>query len=459
MKNIDLKRAVANYTDFLAPTAAGTSVPKTPVPNQSGSQLTLAEVIEKLTQGQLPMRFTAYDGSATGPEGTPLGLNLKSPRGTRYLATAPGELGLVRAYISGDLEGVGVHPGDPYELLHSLAENLKFHRPPAKDLMQIVRSIGLSNLRPIEPPPQEIVPRWRRLATGLLHSKSRDAEAIHHHYDVSDKFYSYVLGPSMAYTCAIYPSLDSTLEEAQENKYRVVFDKLGLKPGDRLLDIGCGWGAMVRYAARRGVTVIGATLAAEQAEWARAAIEAEGLSDLAEVRFSDYRDIQEKDFDAISSMGMTEHIGVQQYPTYFGFFEEKLRPGGRMLNHCVTRRDNNLKFKGGPFTDRYVFPDGELTGSGRIITEIQNAGLEVLHEENLREHYATTLRDWCQNLVDNWDDAVAEVGEETARIWGLFMAGGRVRFDRNYLQLHQVLAVKTPKSGDHGLPLGQWWDR
>lgn len=424
-----------------------------------GGKLSLAQVIEKLTRGQLPLRFTAYDGSTTGPADAELGLNLKNPRGTNYLVTAPGELGLVRAYISGDLEGVGVHPGDPYALLHSLAENLKFHRPPAGELFQIVRSIGLDNLRPIAPPPQEIVPRWRRLATGLLHSKGRDAEAISHHYDVSDKFYSYVLGSSMAYTCAIYPSLDSSLEEAQENKYRIVFDKLGLQPGDRLLDIGCGWGAMVRYAARRGVKVIGATLAAEQAEWAQRAIEEEGLSDLAEVRFSDYRDIPESGFDAISSMGMTEHIGVQQYSTYFEFFEEKLRPGGRMLNHCVTRRDNTLKFKGGPFTDRYVFPDGELTGSGRIITEIQNVGLEVLHEENLREHYATTLRDWCANLVDNWDEAVAEVGEETARIWGLFMAGGRVRFDRNYLQLHQVLAVKTPKSGDHGLPLGQWWTR
>ncbi|MFZ2177141.1 MAG: class I SAM-dependent methyltransferase [Rhodococcus sp. (in: high G+C Gram-positive bacteria)] len=421
--------------------------------------MTLAQAIEILTNGQLPLRFTAYDGSAAGPKDASLGLHLKTPRGTTYLATAPGELGLVRAYLSGDLELKGVHPGDPYELLHSMAENLKFYRPPAKTLIQIVRSIGPGALRPIAPPSIEIVPRWRRLATGLLHSKHRDADAIHHHYDVSDQFYRYVLGPSMAYTCAVYPSLDSSLEEAQENKYRLVFDKLGLKPGDRLLDIGCGWGVFVRYAARRGVNVVGATLAREQAEWAQKAIAEEGLSDRAEVRFTDYRDIQEKDFDAISSMGMTEHIGVQQYPTYFGFFHDKLRPGGRMLNHSVTRIDNTTKFKGGPFTDRYVFPDGELTGSGRIISEIQNAGLEVLHEENLREHYATTLRDWCRNLVDNWDDAVAEVGEENAKIWGLFMAGGRVRFDRNYLQLHQVLAVKTPKSGNHGLPLGQWWNR
>ena len=211
-----------------------------------------------------------------GPEDATLGLDLKTPRGTTYLATAPGDLGFARAYVSGDLEPHGVHPGDPYELLKALAEKMDFKRPPARVLANIVRSIGIEHLKPIAPPPQEALPRWRRIAEGLRHSKTRDAEAIHHHYDVSNTFYEWVLGPSMTYTCACYPQPDATLEEAQDNKYRLVFEKLRLKPGDRLLDVGCGWGGMVRYAARHGVKVIGVTLSREQAEWAQKAIAEKG---------------------------------------------------------------------------------------------------------------------------------------------------------------------------------------
>src|SRR6201991_3265683 len=260
--------------------------------------LTLAEILEIFAAGQLPLKFTAYDGSTAGPEDAALGLDLKTPRGTTYLPTAPGDLALARAYVSGDLEPHGVHPGDPSELLKALADKMDFKRPPARVLANIIRSIGFEHLKPIAPPPQEALPRWRRIAEGLRHSRTRDAEAIHHHYDVSNTFYEWVLGPSMTYTCACYPSQDATLEEAQENKYRLVFDKLRLRPGDRLLDVGCGWGGMVRYAARHGVRVIGATLSAEQAKWAQSAVEREGLTDLAEVRHSDYRDVREAGFDA-----------------------------------------------------------------------------------------------------------------------------------------------------------------
>lgn len=338
-----------------------------------------------------------------------------------------------------------------------MGDELHFRRPSALTLAAITRSLGWDLLRPIAPPPQEHLPRWRRVAEGLRHSKARDAEVIHHHYDVSNTFYEYVLGPSMTYTCACYENTEQTLEEAQDNKYRLVFEKLGLQPGDRLLDIGCGWGSMVRYAARRGVKVIGATLSREQAEWAQKAIAEEGLSDLAEVRFSDYRDVPETGFDAISSIGLTEHIGVGNYPAYFTLLKDKLREGGRLLNHCITRPDNRSQARAGGFIDRYVFPDGELTGSGRIISEIQNVGLEVRHEENLREHYALTLAGWCQNLVDNWDACVADVGEGTARVWGLYMAGSRLGFERNVVQLHQVLAVKLGPKGEAHVPLRPWW--
>jgi cyclopropane-fatty-acyl-phospholipid synthase len=421
-------------------------------------KLSLAEVLAVFTRGATQsLRFTAYDGSTAGSENAVLGMDLLTPRGTTYLATAPGELGLARAYVSGDIEARGVHPGDPYDLLKLLADKVEFTRPSPRLMANIVRSVGIERLLPAPPPPQEMLPRWRRIAEGLRHSKTRDAEAIHHHYDVSNSFYEWVLGPSMTYTCAVYPDPESTLEEAQENKYRLIFEKLRLQSGDRLLDVGCGWGGMVRYAARRGVRAIGATLSAEQAAWARKAIEAEGLGELAEVRHSDYRDVREISFDAVSSIGLTEHIGVKNYPSYFEFLRSKLRTGGLLLNHCITRNNNKSNFRASSFTDRYVFPDGELTGSGRILSAVQDVGFEVLHAENFRHHYAMTLRDWCGNLVANWDEAVTEVGLATAKVWGLYMAASRVAFEQNNIQLHHVLASKLGAHDTDGLPLRPWW--
>jgi len=418
----------------------------------------MAQILEIFAAtGREPLRFTAYDGSIAGSEDAELGLDLQNSRGATYLATAPGELGLARAYVSGDLQLYGVHPGDPYRLLRTLTDRVQFKRPPARVFANVIRSIGIEHLLPVAPPPQETPPRWRRIADGLMHTKTRDAEAIHHHYDVSNTFYEWVLGSSMTYTCAVYPDAESTLEEAQDNKYRLIFEKLRLQPGDRLLDVGCGWGGMVRYAARRGVRAIGATLSAEQAAWAQNAIQAEGLAKLAEVRHADYRDVREEQFDAVSSIGLTEHIGVKNYPAYFGFLKSKLRTGGLLLNHCITRHDNKSTSFAGGFTDRYVFPDGELTGSGRINSEVQDVGFEVLHTENFRHHYAMTLRDWCRNLVEHWDVAVAEVGLPTAKVWGLYMAASRVAFEQNNLQLHHVLAANVDPRGDDDLPLRPWW--
>jgi cyclopropane-fatty-acyl-phospholipid synthase len=427
-------------------------------PGTTEKKLTVAEILEIFAGGRLPLRFTAYDGSSAGPPDAALRLDLKTPRGLTYLASGRGDLGLARAYVAGDLDAHGVHPGDPYELLKALAGGLVFKLPPPPVMAHVLRSIGVEHLRPIAPPPQEAPPRWRRVAAGLRHSKSRDAEAISHHYDVSNTFYEWVLGPSMTYTCACYPDPEASLEEAQENKYRLVFEKLRLKPGDRLLDVGCGWGGMVRYAARRGVHATGVTLSVEQTTWAQRAIANEGLSDLAEVRYSDYRDTAVGGFDAVSSIGLLEHIGVRNYPSYFRFLQSRLHPGGLLLNHCITRPDNRSAASARGFIDRYVFPDGELTGSGRIIRAAQDVGLEVLHEENLRPHYALTLRDWCANLVRHWDEAVADVGLGTAKVWGLYMAGSRLAFETNGIQLHQVLAVRPDERGGNGdLPLRPWW--
>ena len=424
------------------------------------SQTSIADTFTQLLIGDIPFRFTAYDGSHAGPADAEYGLHLLNERGLSYLLSAPGDLGLSRAYVSGDLDVIGAHPGDPFDALMAIkggASGLKFRIPTPVEAVSLVRAVGLANLKPPPVPPQEHLPRWRRLMEGFLHSPERDAEVIHHHYDVSNRFYEMVLGPSMTYTCAVFPTEDATLEEAQFAKYDLVCRKLDLKPGQRLLDVGCGWGGMVRHAVKEyGVTALGVTLSAEQASWAQDKIKEERLDDRAEVRHLDYRRVTESGFDAISSIGLTEHIGVANYPAYFGFLRDKLKPEGRLLNHSITRR-HNRKEATGAFIDRYVFPDGELTGSGRIITEIQDAGLEVHHEENLRAHYAMTLAGWNRNLVEHWDECVEEVGEGTARVWGLYMAGSRMGFALDEIQLHQVLATKTTRDGSSGMPLRPTW--
>ncbi|MFN8192478.1 MAG: class I SAM-dependent methyltransferase [Nocardioidaceae bacterium] len=420
------------------------------------SKVTIGSAVETLAL-ELPVRFTAYDGSAAGPADSAIELRLLNERGLSYLLTAPGDLGLARAYVAGDMEMLGVHPGDPYDALALMLDRLTFRRPTATEAVTLLRGLGLQHLVPPPPPAEERVPRWRRTLEGLRHSMGRDAAAISHHYDVSNRFYELVLGPSMTYTCAVYPHESATLEEAQFEKYDLVARKLDLKPGQRLLDVGCGWGGMVRHAAREyGVKALGVTLSLQQAQWAKEAIDREGLGDLAEVRHLDYRDVLESDFDAVSSIGLTEHIGVRNYPAYFSFLRDRLRPEGRLLNHCITRPHNKHQ-ETGPFIDRYVFPDGELTGSGRIITAAQDAGFEVMHEENLRRHYAMTLAGWSRNLADHWDECVAEVGEGTARVWGLYIAGSRLGFERNTVQLHHVLGVKTDAHGNDGFPLRPTW--
>jgi cyclopropane-fatty-acyl-phospholipid synthase len=413
------------------------------------ARMSLAAVVHEAAGRPEGIRVAAYDGSTAGPEDAPATLRLVSPRAFAYLLRAPGELGLARAYVTGALDV----EGDMHAALAALGA-----RPvqPAR-VLGALRAAGPRVLRAAlaraPRPPQEVRLRGRR------HSRRRDARAIAHHYDVSNRFYEIVLGPTMAYTCAVYPREDATLEEAQEEKVDLVCRKLGLRPGMRLLDVGCGWGGMVMHAARRyGVRATGVTLSRAQAEWAAKAIADAGLADRAEVLHRDYRDAPGEGYDAISSIGLTEHVGLAQLPAYFRLLFAKLRPGGRLLNHAIMRPTTTARarFARG-FINRYVFPDGELHGVGHVISVMQDTGFEIRHEENLREHYARTLAAWCANLDRRWDEAVAETGLATARIWRLYMAGSRLAFERHRLELHQVLAVRPDAAGRSGMPLRPDW--
>jgi cyclopropane-fatty-acyl-phospholipid synthase len=395
-------------------------------------------------------RVEAYDGSVAGPGDADVVVRLQSPKALSHLVSAPGELGMARAYVSGEID---IDAPSHYALLRTMMRT-KIGNLTAGERVQVLRSLGREALHWVTPPPQEVGAK-RYLAGLRSHTKSRDAVAIHHHYDVSNTFYEWVLGPSMAYTCAYFPSADASLEQAQFDKFDLVCRKLALKPGMRLLDVGCGWGGMAMHAAEHyGVSVVAVTLSEQQAEWGKKAVAERGLD--VDLRYGDYRDVGDSGFDAVSSIGLTEHIGIGQLSSYMGFLAGKLVPQGRLLNHCITRPDDHsapISKRG--FIPRYVFPDGELPAVGRIVKEMQRAGLEVRHEENLREHYALTLRGWCDNLDAHWDEAVEEVGIGTARVWALYLAGSRIGFETNQIQLHQVLATKTV-DGLSGMPLRGW---
>lgn len=414
------------------------------------SEVRLADAFSNLLESDPRIRLLAYDGSVAGRADAPVVLDVRSERAIRYIATAPSDLGLARAFVTGELEVFGdLHAGLTALVSHRVSAGM------ARGAVDVLRTLGLGALRRPQVPAEEAVAPWRR---GVRHSKKRDAYAIAHHYDVSNRFYELILGPSMTYTCAVYGDPTASLEEAQFAKYDLVAGKLALEPGMRLLDVGCGWGGMVIHAAERyGVHALGVTLSQRQADWAQETIAARGLADLAEVRFMDYRDVSQGEFDAVSAIGLSEHVGARNLPGYIEDLHGKLRSGGRLLNHSITRANGSAKARANGFIDRYVFPDGELESPGTIVTAIEDHGFEVRHLENLREHYSMTLRDWGANLDANWDAAVAEVGERRARVWRLYMAASRVGFDTNRIQLHQVLAVKPHSNGQSNMPLRPTW--
>ncbi|MEY2433926.1 MAG: cyclopropane-fatty-acyl-phospholipid synthase [Acidimicrobiaceae bacterium] len=409
--------------------------------------MALSSLIESVLGVDLPIAFRAYDGSALGPAEAPATLVLRSPDALRRIITAPGELGFARAYVSGDLDV----EGDIFEAL-SLRDRLPDVRLSPRQFLAAVREVGLRNLRGLPPPPEEARLRGRR------HSVARDRAAVRHHYDVSNDFYRLVLGPSLTYSCAVFTSDDTTLEQAQANKYELVARKLDLHEGMRLLDVGCGWGGMVLHAAQNhGARAVGITIAERQCDLASKRAADAGLIDSVEIRNQDYRLTDDGPYDAISSIGMFEHVGEDRLADYFRSLFDLLAPGGRMLNHGISRPPGaSARFERNSFIDHYVFPDGELHEVGRVVSIMQQAGFEVRHVESLREHYAKTLRHWVANLEDNWDEAVQLVGPARARIWRLYMAGSALNFEANRSQIHQVLGVK-PANGSSAMPWRPDW--
>ncbi|MFT8442685.1 MAG: class I SAM-dependent methyltransferase [Bifidobacterium aquikefiri] len=425
-------------------------------------RMNVAEMVEAFVDPDAPLQVTAFDGSHFGSDDAQLHLEVRNSRAVYYIFENPNDLGLARAYLQGDIASPELTPGDPYEVFKQLEElQAQFHKPTAATLANITSSILSHGFHVPKPPQIELPSVARRISEGILpHTKKGDATTVSYHYDLSNEFYNLFLGPSMTYTCACFDKEDDSLEKAEYNKLNLVLDKLNLKSGDYLLDIGCGWGSMEVTAAKRGIHVIGVTLSEEQVQWANDWIRKEGLEDLAEVRLEDYRDIPESGFDGICSLGMMEHVGHKHYPAYFKEMLEKLRPGGMLLNHQITRTNSHQGKRAGGFIDRYIFPDGELASPGEIEYVINNVGFEVINQENLRQHYALTLMNWNKNLQRNWKKAVDMVGEQKARLWGVYMAGSRFNFEMNTIQIHQFLCIKPdPETGTTTYPLRPWWPR
>ncbi|MDJ1138338.1 class I SAM-dependent methyltransferase [Streptomyces iconiensis] len=419
----------------------------------------IAALAEKALGAPLPVRVRAWDRSEAGPPGAPV-LVLRNRRALRRVLWRPGELGLARAWVAGDIDVEGDLYG-ALDVLAGLIWETGEDSSGARSLLGLardpdVRAAGAELLKlagpslPPPPPPEE-----NRRRTGLRHTLSRDRKAIRHHYDVGNDFYELVLGPSMVYSCA-YWQQDGTLEEAQRDKLDLICRKLALREDQRLLDVGGGWGSLVLHAAREyGVRAVAVTLSREQAVYGRKRVAEEGLTDRVEIRVQDYREVNDGPYDAISSVGMAEHVGDARYREYATDLYALLKPGGRLLNHQIARRPlaDEEAYEVDEFIDAYVFPDGELAPVGRTVSMLEEAGFEVRDMESLREHYARTLRAWVANLEAAFPEAARLTSPGRARVWRLYMAASALSFERNRIGVNQVLAVKTPTAGTSTLPL------
>lgn len=417
----------------------------------------MAQAMDRLLEGclgtRLPVPIQWWDGSVSNPTEGSARILVRSPRGLRRILYSPNQLGVVRAYVAGELD----IEGDIFEIL--AARNvLATDDAPVRinlGIRQILSGVyALARVgalgAPLSPPPEEVQLRGRK------HSVGRDRKAISHHYDLSNAFYRLILGDTMTYSCAYFARREMSLDDAQRNKHDVVCRKLGLQPGMRLLDVGCGWGGLVLHAAQNyGVQAVGVTLSAAQHDLASKRIEAAGLADRVEIRVQDYREVDDGPYDAIASVGMFEHVGSSKSEEYFRNLLGLLSAEGRFLNHAISAPVDRDAAKGSALILRYVFPDGELQEVGSVVTRMQALGFEVRDVESLREHYGLTLRAWLENLENDWDAAVAAAGISRARIWKLYMAAAALTFESGRRSVYQVLGVKPTPYGRSGMPLSR----
>ncbi|MFY9920394.1 MAG: cyclopropane-fatty-acyl-phospholipid synthase family protein [Mycobacterium sp.] len=399
----------------------------------------LAQLIRDVAGVELPIRIRAWDGSEAGPANAPV-LVVRSRRALRRLLWAPGEMGLARAYVTGDLDVEG-------DLGDGLRRAWRVGRArPAARLTprQRVKAAALAaRLGAVGPPPKR--PASEARLTGRLHTRKRDIAAIAHHYDLSNEFYELLLDEHMAYSSAFFTDADQSLHDAQTAKLDMICRKLELQQGQRLLDVGCGWGSLILHAARHyGVRALGVTLSAEQRDFVAHRIAEQGLADRVEVRRQDYRELgcQHAQFDAVGSVEMGEHVGEQQYPTYVDVMHRVLKPGGRLLLQQMSRGENTAP-GGGPFIEAYIAPDMHMRPLWRTLKYVQDGGFEVRHVEAMREHYVRTAEHWLATLEKNFDRFVALQGEEVARVWRLYLVGGALAFEQGRMGVDQILAVKS----------------
>ncbi len=438
-----------------APEAAGSD-------DRSGhdeTERTVADILrpalDAMLPGGPPIQFRFWDGSTIGRDGGPGRAIMKSPDAVRHLVAAPGQLGFARAYVLGDVDVEGPLAPTLHTLLHGIGGEIRVTPAAIPALVGAARALGAIG-RPPPPPPEEARPH------GIRHSMRRDKQTVSHHYDVGNDFYELVLGPSMTYSCARFETPEASLEDAQRAKHLLIARKLGLaepevraaSPGDRprLLDVGCGWGSMAIDVARElDVDVVGVTISDEQAARARERVREAGLDERVEIRIQDYREVSDGPYDAISSVGMAEHVGRKRMGQYFDRLHELLRPGARLLNHAISSVGGSRMGRRS-FIHRYVFPDGELLDVGDTVRFMERSGFEVRDVENLREHYAWTLQHWVRNLEQHWDEAVALVGERRARVWRLYMSASVNGFLDGGIQIHQTLGVRARADGTSDLP-------
>jgi cyclopropane-fatty-acyl-phospholipid synthase len=377
-----------------------------------------------------PFALSLWDGSAVPATlpGSPT-FSLRSPRAIAHLLRAPGELGLGRAYVAGLLDVDDIDAA--LRLVDAWEPPPLTLRQRARLVVALARACGL--VAPPRAPAAELRPR------GLRHSLSRDARAVRHHYNVPGEFFALFLDSSMTYSCAIFSRGAGTLEEAQQAKLELICSKLGLRAGERVLDVGCGWGSFAIHAARRhAVRVLGITLSEPQAALARERAKDAGLGDSVEIRVADYREVDAEPFDAIASIGMVEHVGDARIDLYARRLAGLLRPGGRLLNHGIAKLDHDANGEDEPFSNRYVFPDGDPLHLSRVLLALERAGLVVDHAEGFAADYAETTRQWARRFDDRLDDAERLAGSERTRVWRLYLHAARIGFETGYESVYQV---------------------